>query len=249
MYHIKKDGTPGLCRAKERPCPLGGDDAHYSSFAEAAAAAHKQHMEEFGLTAKVEENNTTITNHEYKVINDRINQIEAELKHIEEDAKELENMTEAKPRVEIMTRLDELEKREALLIMESEELYEQLSKKSPHTVMDFGKFDVEYGGLQDINGTPTEVLKLSNGCAVHFQFSGQAFHTNAKDVAPLFKNEGIMRAVYYKGGIEINDRLIDVEPDDETLPGSARVVVVDPNGKEISTVAEIITGEFEDYFD
>ena len=30
-YHVKKDGTPGVCRAQEGNCPLGDSSQHFSS--------------------------------------------------------------------------------------------------------------------------------------------------------------------------------------------------------------------------
>lgn len=38
-YHIKKDGTPGICRAKPGNCPLGGENEHYNSIEEAQQKA------------------------------------------------------------------------------------------------------------------------------------------------------------------------------------------------------------------
>ena len=34
-YHIKKNGTPGVCHAQEGNCPLGGVKQHYNSLEEA----------------------------------------------------------------------------------------------------------------------------------------------------------------------------------------------------------------------
>ena len=34
-YHVKKDGTPGVCRAQEGNCPLGDSSQHFSSKEEA----------------------------------------------------------------------------------------------------------------------------------------------------------------------------------------------------------------------
>lgn len=28
-YHIKKDGTPGVCRAQNGNCPFGGESEHF----------------------------------------------------------------------------------------------------------------------------------------------------------------------------------------------------------------------------
>ena len=40
-YHIKKDGTPGICRAQEGNCPLGDSSQHFSSKEEAQDYADK----------------------------------------------------------------------------------------------------------------------------------------------------------------------------------------------------------------
>lgn len=41
-YHIKKDGTPGICRAKPGNCPLGGDENHFPTKEEAQDYADKK---------------------------------------------------------------------------------------------------------------------------------------------------------------------------------------------------------------
>lgn len=40
-YHVKKDGTPGVCRAEEGNCPLGDSSQHFSSKEEAQDYADK----------------------------------------------------------------------------------------------------------------------------------------------------------------------------------------------------------------
>jgi hypothetical protein len=40
-YHVKKDGTPGVCRAQEGNCPLGDTSQHFSSKEEAQDYADK----------------------------------------------------------------------------------------------------------------------------------------------------------------------------------------------------------------
>lgn len=49
-YHIKKDGTPGICHAEKGKCPLGGasgTENHFNTQAEAQAAADKMHAQVF----------------------------------------------------------------------------------------------------------------------------------------------------------------------------------------------------------
>lgn len=41
-YHIKKDGTPGVCRAQDGKCPLGSNDEHFSTKEEAQNYADKK---------------------------------------------------------------------------------------------------------------------------------------------------------------------------------------------------------------
>lgn len=45
-YHIKKDGTPGICKAK-LSCPLGDSNHHYDSIEEAQQVADKQNKQKF----------------------------------------------------------------------------------------------------------------------------------------------------------------------------------------------------------
>ena len=51
-YHVKKDGTPGVCHAQEGNCPLGGSDEHFSSAQEAQDYADKMNelAKETGIT-------------------------------------------------------------------------------------------------------------------------------------------------------------------------------------------------------
>ena len=45
-YHIKKDGTPDICRAKPGNCPLGGDENHFQTIEEAQIYADKLNEEQ-----------------------------------------------------------------------------------------------------------------------------------------------------------------------------------------------------------
>lgn len=51
-YHISKDGLPAVCKAKERPCPLGGASEHFSSLEAAEAYIQEKLEKEHGLFAK-----------------------------------------------------------------------------------------------------------------------------------------------------------------------------------------------------
>lgn len=42
-YHIKKDGTPGICRAKDGNCPFGNELEHFPTKEEAQNYADKLH--------------------------------------------------------------------------------------------------------------------------------------------------------------------------------------------------------------
>ena len=42
-YHIKKDGTPGVCRAQNGKCPFGGESEHFPTKEEAQNYADKRH--------------------------------------------------------------------------------------------------------------------------------------------------------------------------------------------------------------
>ena len=50
-YHIKKDGTPGVCHANKGNCPLGGESNHYSTEAEAATVAQSKLESQYGWGA------------------------------------------------------------------------------------------------------------------------------------------------------------------------------------------------------
>lgn len=61
LYHIKKDGTPGICHAEPGKCPLGGSNQHYSTWNEAQIAIDKQQIRLFlDLSAKKEELTTKL---------------------------------------------------------------------------------------------------------------------------------------------------------------------------------------------
>lgn len=53
-YHIKKDGTPGICRAKNGNCPLGGSENHFDSMEDAQVAAQEMMEERFGVESTEE---------------------------------------------------------------------------------------------------------------------------------------------------------------------------------------------------
>ena len=47
-FHIKRDGTPGVCHATKN-CPLGGEDSHYNTVEEAQTAAQEKLANTYGL--------------------------------------------------------------------------------------------------------------------------------------------------------------------------------------------------------
>ena len=51
-YHVKKDGTPGVCHAQEGNCPLGSSNEHFSSAQQAQDYADKMNelAKETGIT-------------------------------------------------------------------------------------------------------------------------------------------------------------------------------------------------------
>lgn len=48
-YHIKADGTPGVCRAKTGNCPLGGEGEHFKTAEEATQAGQEKLSKEMGM--------------------------------------------------------------------------------------------------------------------------------------------------------------------------------------------------------
>ena len=48
-YHINKNGLAAVCKAKERPCPLGGDDVHFNTLEEAEAYIQLEHEVDYDL--------------------------------------------------------------------------------------------------------------------------------------------------------------------------------------------------------
>ena len=40
-YHVKKDGTPGICKARLVHCPLGSENKHFSTIEDAQEYADK----------------------------------------------------------------------------------------------------------------------------------------------------------------------------------------------------------------
>ena len=59
-YHVKKDGTPGVCHALFR-CPLGDESQHFSTLEEAQEYADKMNEE-----LSVKNNSDEILSNEYK---------------------------------------------------------------------------------------------------------------------------------------------------------------------------------------
>lgn len=48
-FHINKKGVPAPCRAKSGNCPLGGDEQHFNTQAEAQAAVDEKNKQTFGI--------------------------------------------------------------------------------------------------------------------------------------------------------------------------------------------------------
>lgn len=57
-YHIKRDGTPGVCYAKSGNCPLGGQGDHYDTAVEAFKAADERNS----CYAELTQNNFIVNN-------------------------------------------------------------------------------------------------------------------------------------------------------------------------------------------
>lgn len=53
-YHIKKDGTTGLCHATKGNCPLGGAENHFDTQEAAYEVAQERMENEFGMTQEVD---------------------------------------------------------------------------------------------------------------------------------------------------------------------------------------------------
>lgn len=53
-WHISKNGTPAICRATRRPCPLGGDDVHFNTEQEAFEHIADEGLRENSLLPTVE---------------------------------------------------------------------------------------------------------------------------------------------------------------------------------------------------
>ena len=91
-YHIKKDGTPGLCYARTKPCPLGGAENHFDTQEEAERVSQERFENEMGITSHFNE--------------DRVNDF---LEWVEDDPAEanrlMRKMTEA-DRIEAGARFD-----------------------------------------------------------------------------------------------------------------------------------------------
>lgn len=47
QFHVKKDGTVGVCQAKKRMCPLGGDNEHFNTKEEAQAYSDKKYGDKY----------------------------------------------------------------------------------------------------------------------------------------------------------------------------------------------------------
>ena len=60
-YHVKKDGTPGICHAQPGKCPLGGEGQHFKTIDEAQEYADKEHLNTFTDDTKEENDFSTIS--------------------------------------------------------------------------------------------------------------------------------------------------------------------------------------------
>lgn len=48
-FHIDKDGLPKVCRAKTKPCPLGGDESHFDTIEKAQQYIDELHSKKYGM--------------------------------------------------------------------------------------------------------------------------------------------------------------------------------------------------------
>lgn len=62
-FHIDVNGEPAFCRAKQRPCPRGGEENHFTDIMEATREAERRHTNQYGVTASKEftEETPTVT--------------------------------------------------------------------------------------------------------------------------------------------------------------------------------------------
>lgn len=67
-YHIKKDGSPGICTAQEGACPLGGTNEHFNSPEEA-----QQHADKLNQKFNAEESLQEKKDHEIYEIDRMLN--------------------------------------------------------------------------------------------------------------------------------------------------------------------------------
>ncbi len=70
-YHIKKDGTPGLCRANKGNCP-GGEKNHFSNQEAAYEASQRDLENEYNVVPENKEEKTILKDYEIRELKDRL---------------------------------------------------------------------------------------------------------------------------------------------------------------------------------
>lgn len=63
-YHIKKDGTPGICRAKGK-CPLGGQEEHFETKEQAQIYVNDKLAEQYDFLPSSKDPETTSDSYLY----------------------------------------------------------------------------------------------------------------------------------------------------------------------------------------
>lgn len=89
-YHINKNGTPAICKAKDGNCPLGGEGEHFDSKEEAQVEADRRGESEFGIINGVKQSDKKKDNDEKEAEEKKRTREERE-KHEEKERKALFN--------------------------------------------------------------------------------------------------------------------------------------------------------------
>lgn len=84
-FHISKKGVPAPCKAEKGKCPLGGQNIHFNSHAEAQEYIDKDNENEFGVLPPI------VKNDEDSIETDSKSNVDLEINAVESTEERKEN--------------------------------------------------------------------------------------------------------------------------------------------------------------
>ena len=211
-YHVKKDGTPGVCHAQEGNCPLGDSSQHFSSKEEAQDYADKINE---GLA---QSQNRSITNEQKDRFNKFLKEKNIDLgsgyfkidpDNLEDERTPLYNEILKENGEEPIFNQDREYSRNAIKSMEVVRALKNRAKDNIHFKTECHVFDENY--KHDLTGKIGAYVDITFEEALEYEnFDGRINGLYLKD-GPFNKNPGYEETVYIYEPLDDEDLMEDPE--------------------------------------